>query len=107
MNYSNKVVLITGGSKGIGRGCVEAFVQAGAKVVFCARHAEEGEKLANEVSKGGPGTARFFQCDVSNVEEIKKLIDATIHEHNQLDCLINNAGWHPGHRPIDDFSIEE
>lgn len=107
MNYSNKVVLITGGSKGIGRGCVEAFVHAGARVVFCARHSEEGEKLATEVSERGPGTAQFFQCDVSNVEELRRLIDTTIHGHNQLNCLINNAGWHPAHKPIDQFSIEE
>jgi len=63
--------------------------------------------LAAEVSKRGPGTAQFFHCDVSHVEEIRKLIDATINEHNQIDCLINNAGWHPAHKAIDDFSVDE
>jgi NAD(P)-dependent dehydrogenase (short-subunit alcohol dehydrogenase family) len=107
MNYSNKVVIVTGGSKGIGRGCVEAFVNAGATVIFCARHAEEGEQLAVELNQKGPGIAYFFPCDVSKADEIEKLIDATIERRGRIDCLVNNAGWHPAHKPIDDFSIEE
>jgi NAD(P)-dependent dehydrogenase (short-subunit alcohol dehydrogenase family) len=107
MNYSKKVVIITGGSKGIGRGCVEAFAQAGATVVFCARHAREGEQVANDLMQKGSGGVQFVQCDVSDVDEIKNLVDATILQHGRLDCLINNAGWHPAHKPIDDFSVEE
>jgi NAD(P)-dependent dehydrogenase (short-subunit alcohol dehydrogenase family) len=106
MDYSNKVVIVTGGTKGIGRGCVEVFVAAGAKVVFCARHADGVGELA-EKSKRGGGTAHFFPCDVSKIDEIEKLIEMTIAQYGQLDCLINNAGWHPPHKPIDDFSIEE
>ena len=101
MNYTNKVVLITGGSKGIGKGCVQSFVAAGANVVFCARNASEGESVARELN------ATFVQCDVSDTNEIRSLVDTTIAKHGRLDCLINNAGWHPPHKPIDDFSIEE
>ncbi|HEY3038574.1 MAG TPA: SDR family NAD(P)-dependent oxidoreductase [Pyrinomonadaceae bacterium] len=107
MNYSNKVVIITGGSKGIGEGCVRAFVGAGARVVFCARSQETGLSLANEINQHGPGEAHFIPCDVSKVEEIQHLVDATVVRHGRLDCLINNAGWHPPHRPIDDFSVAE
>jgi NAD(P)-dependent dehydrogenase (short-subunit alcohol dehydrogenase family) len=107
MSYSNKVVIITGGSKGIGEGCVRAFVVAGAKVVFCARSEETGQNLANEVNRFGPGEAHFVRCDVSNVEQLQHLIDTSVARHGRLDCLINNAGWHPSHRPIDDFSIPE
>lgn len=107
MDYSNRVVIVTGGSKGIGRGCVEAFVDAAAIVVFCARHAEEGEQLALELNKRGNGQTYFFSCDVSNADEVLKLIATTIARHGRLDCLVNNAGWHPPHKPIDDFSIEE
>jgi len=107
MTYTDKVVLITGGSKGIGRGCVEVFVAAGAKVVFCARHAEEGERLAVEVAKKGPGEATFIACNVAYPEELSGLIDKVIAKYDRLDCLINNAGWHPPHKPIDDFSLED
>ena len=107
MNYTDKVVIITGGSKGIGEGCVRVFAAAGAKVVFCARSPETGEGLAKEVSQLGPGEAHFVRCDVSKTEEIQPLIDTTIERYGRFDCLINNAGWHPSHKPIDDFSISE
>jgi NAD(P)-dependent dehydrogenase (short-subunit alcohol dehydrogenase family) len=107
MNYRDKVVIVTGGSKGIGRGCVEVFVAAGATVVFCARHSLEGEQLANEVTERGTGEAHFVACDVSRPEQVTELIDSTVSRYRRLDCLINNAGWHPPHKTIDDFSIEE
>ncbi len=107
MKYKDKVVIVTGGSKGIGEGCVRAFVNAGSQVVFCSRKSESGVKLAQEVNQLGPGQAYFMRCDVSQTEEIHRLIDATVVRHGQIDCLINNAGWHPPHQPIDDFSIQE
>jgi NAD(P)-dependent dehydrogenase (short-subunit alcohol dehydrogenase family) len=107
MRYTDKVTIITGGSKGIGEGCVRVFVEAGAKVVFCARGQEEGEALAREVSRSGPGTARFIPCDVSQVEDIQNLITSTVDEFGRIDCLINNAGWHPPHQPIEEFSIQD
>jgi NAD(P)-dependent dehydrogenase (short-subunit alcohol dehydrogenase family) len=107
MRYQDKVVVVTGGSKGIGEGCVRVFAEAGAKVVFCARNQAAGEALAREVSAKGPGQAHFIACDVSKVDELRGLIDATVARHGRIDCLINNAGWHPPHRPIDDFSVDE
>ena len=53
MRYENKVALITGGSKGIGEGCVRVFVQEGAKVVFCARGVPAGQKLQDELNAKG------------------------------------------------------
>jgi len=106
MSYQDKVVIITGGSHGIGEGCVRAFVAAGAKVVFCARNDRDGERLAAEVNASGPGEAQFIRCDVSKVEEIQSLIDETVERFGRIDCLINNAGWHPPNKPIDEFSID-
>ena len=103
MNYTDKVVIITGGTKGIGEGCVRAFVDAGSRVVFCAREEDAGVRLASEVG----GTAYFVKCDVSKPDEIANLIDRTVERFDRIDCLINNAGSHPPHKPIDDFSVEE
>ena len=86
---------------------MRAFVSAGARVVFCARSEETGQSLAEEVNRLGPGEAHFVRCDISKVDEIQQLIDTTVARYGRLDCLINNAGWHPPHRPIDDFSIPE
>ena len=107
MLYDDKVVIVTGGTKGIGEGCVRAFVAAGSKVVFCARNVAEGEALAGELNARGEERAHFIRCDVSRVEEIKDLIEQTLARHGRLDCLVNNAGWHPPHRPIDDFTVED
>jgi NAD(P)-dependent dehydrogenase (short-subunit alcohol dehydrogenase family) len=107
MRYPDKVVVVTGGSKGIGEGCVRAFVEAGAKVVFCARDEGAGQALAREVGTRGPGEAVFLRCDVSRAAEVERLIDATVERYGRLDCLVNNAGWHPPHRPIDAFTPEE
>jgi len=107
MFYKDKVTIITGGTKGIGEGCVRVFVDAGANVVFCARKQDEGDALAAELNALGEGEATFIKCDVSKTDEIKNLIDKTVEKYDRIDCLINNAGWHPPHKTIDDFSIEE
>ena len=103
----HKVTIITGGSKGIGEGCARVFCAAGAKVVICARGREAGEALAAELSAQGPGECHFEACDVSAPEQIRELIEKTVERHGRLDCLINNAGQHPPHQPLDAFSIED
>jgi len=107
MTYTDKVVIVTGGSKGIGEGCVRVFVTAGAKVVFCARHPKEGNALAAEVNQRGPGEAHFIACDVTREDDIRRLIDDTVARYGRIDCLINNAGSHPPHLPIDGFSLQD
>ena len=111
MRYENKVTIITGGTKGIGEGCVRVFVEAGAAVVFCARNEAQGKALESEMNALNnalnKGEAHFIKCDVSNVEEVENLITATVEKFGRIDCLINNAGWHPPHKPIDDFSAQD
>src|SRR5205814_2439477 len=107
MTYRDKVVLVTGASKGIGEGCVRVFVEAGAKVVFCARGERAGRALESNVNAKGPGTALFLPCDVSKVDQVTGVVDETVKRYHRLDCLINNAGWHPPHKPIDDYDVQE
>ena len=107
MEYTDRVVLITGGTKGIGEGCVRTFVAAGARVVFCARAVAAGEALAAEVSAVGQGSAHFVRCDVAQPAEVAALVAETIARYGRLDCLINNAGWHPPAHPIDAFSVDD
>lgn len=107
MRYSDKVTIITGGSRGIGEGCVRVFTQAGAKVIFCSLNEPEGRALEAQVNANGPGRAQFFPCDVTKTDDLHALITQTATQYGQIDCLINNAGWHPPHKPIDEFSLEE
>jgi len=106
-SFKGKVVLITGGTMGIGQGCCEAFCSAGATVVICARNAERGERLAAEMNAGTTGHCTFVACDVTDPDQIKRMIDEVVATHGRLDCLVNNAGWHPPDLRIDDFSVQD
>ncbi|XP_067271505.1 branched-chain-amino-acid aminotransferase, mitochondrial isoform X3 [Pseudorasbora parva] len=107
--YVNKVVIVTGGTRGIGRGIVKVFVQNGSKVVFCAQETElpAGQSLESVLNKEGPGSCMFISCDVTKEDDIKRLISETIERFGQIDCLVNNAGWHPPHKPTDESTAEE
>lgn len=111
LRYADKVAVITGGSSGIGRGCALEFVKAGARVVICCNNEEEGRATAtalqNLAREQQAGDAQFIYCDVRKAEDLRHLIEATVSRHGRIDCLINNAGWHPPHRPIDDFSVDD
>lgn len=108
--YVGRVVIVTGGSKGIGEGCVRVFFAAGTNVVFCSRGRAVGEKLAAELNATQRPTknrAVFQRADVSVVADLEALIQVTMKTFGRIDCLVNNAGWHPPPKPIDDFSVKE
>lgn len=111
LRYADRVVIVTGGSSGIGKGCAQEFVKAGAKVILCCNDEEEGSGVAAALQdlarRRGAGEALFVYCDVRKTEDLANLIETAGARYGALDCLINNAGWHPPHRAIDDFSVEE
>ncbi len=89
LHLSGKVVIVTGGSQGIGRGIAERFLQAGAQVVICSRRrpaalpAAEGREAAH------------VAADVREPAEIGAVLDFTRERHGRLDVLVNNAGGSP------------
>jgi len=84
LDLSGRVALVTGGSRGIGRGITEALVAAGATVVTCAR--SDAEPV--------PGTTHR-QCDVRDPEAVETLVASIVEDHGRLDVLVNNAGGSP------------
>jgi NAD(P)-dependent dehydrogenase (short-subunit alcohol dehydrogenase family) len=92
-----KVVLITGGSDGIGRATGELFAARGARVVLAARGAERGEAVAAQIRARG-GDAIFVRADVSREPDVAALVARCVALHGRLDCAFNNAGGEPNGR---------
>jgi len=91
MKLKDKVAIITGASKGIGKGVAEVFSREGAKVVLTASGSKEGEAAAAEIRATG-GEAIFVKCDVADEENVKALVQKTVETYGRLDILVNNAG---------------
>ena len=88
-DFQQRVVLVTGGTKGIGRGIAEGFLAAGATVVVCARR--EAESLPSHAGR----SAEFLACDVREAEAVNALVQAIVQRHGRLDVLVHNAGGSP------------
>ena len=101
-----KVAIITGANTGIGFGCAKGFSEAGMNVVMAARRKEKGEAAAAELNAAGKGECTFFQCDVSDPDQVKALIDFAVEKYGRLDTMVNNAGYNPIHMDACDMSIE-
>jgi L-fucose dehydrogenase len=107
MRFDGRVVIVTGGAKGIGAGCARVFAAEGGTVSLFDIDAQAGTGLADELTRTGPGRAVFQHCDVRDPQQIEAAIDGTVRQLGRLDCIINNAGVHPPATPIDETSIEE
>lgn len=103
-DFSGKTVLITGGSRGIGRAITRAFSALGASCIINYR-ADSAAALAL-IKELDSSNHRAIQADVSIPEEAENLINTIINENGNIDILINNAGT-GSHHPIDEISFSE
>jgi NAD(P)-dependent dehydrogenase (short-subunit alcohol dehydrogenase family) len=94
-SLQGKIVLVTGGSSGIGRAAAHAFARAGARVVLTARGAERGREVEREIQREH-GEARFIQADVSRSAEVERLLTEIVRGYGRLDVAFNNAATPDG-----------
>jgi NAD(P)-dependent dehydrogenase (short-subunit alcohol dehydrogenase family) len=104
MKLSGKVIIVTGAAKGIGLGCAKICAEQGASVVIGDIDRKEGMQAERALIDAG-GAALFVSCDMTNEEAVRQLIQKTLDRFERLDCLLNNAGWHPPANNIDDISV--
>ncbi|MCZ6571392.1 MAG: SDR family oxidoreductase [Deltaproteobacteria bacterium] len=89
LDMSGKVVIVTGGGRGVGRGISTRFLEAGASVVIC------GRKDPEELPSGGGREALFTPADVREIEQIDGVVAFTLERCGRIDVLVNNAGGAP------------
>jgi NAD(P)-dependent dehydrogenase (short-subunit alcohol dehydrogenase family) len=89
LDFSGKSIVVTGGTKGVGRGIALGFLEAGASVVVCARNAP-----AESIRSGGR-EAIFVQANVRQPDEVDRVIEAAVKRFAGIDVLVNNAGGSP------------
>ncbi len=98
MSMQGLVAIVTGSSRGIGKGIAQVFGEEGAKVVVVARSEEEGGRLpgnihltTQEIQEAG-GQAMAFRCDVTDEEQVQAMAQAVMEAYGRIDVLVNNAG---------------
>jgi len=104
-NIKGKVVVITGASSGMGEEAARHLAELGATVVLGARRADRIEKLAREIKDNG-GKALAIAVDVTQRDQVKTLVDATVEKFGSVDVILNNAGVMPL-SPIDRLNVDE
>jgi len=98
LGLKNRVAIIGGGSKGLGRACADSMAQEGANLVICSRNAEELERAAKEISAASGVEVLAVTGDLSQLPDIQTLIKRTVDHFGRLDILVNNAGGPPAGR---------
>ncbi|HEX7230208.1 MAG TPA: SDR family oxidoreductase [Candidatus Binatia bacterium] len=91
MKLENKVALITGGSRGIGKAVAAAFAREGAKLGLCARSADELQQTVAEL-RGMRADAQGWTCDVTMEASVKEFVHGALTTFGRIDVLVNNAG---------------
>jgi NADP-dependent 3-hydroxy acid dehydrogenase YdfG len=104
-NIEGKVVVITGASSGLGEATARLLAAQGATVVLGARRADRLQALANELTRNG-GKALALVTDVTQRDQVKRLVDTAVQKFGRIDVMINNAGLMP-QAPLERLKIDE
>ena len=104
MQLKDRVALVTGGTRGIGRGIAEAFLEEGAMVMVAGRSAEKGAQALEEMGAGD--RAAFETCDVLSRHDVEALVASTVQRFGRLDVLVNNAGGSDGFALVHELTDE-
>jgi NAD(P)-dependent dehydrogenase (short-subunit alcohol dehydrogenase family) len=104
--FEGKVVLVTGGSVGIGRATAEAFAHEGAKVVISARREAEGIEAVKAIQAAG-GTASFVRADVANEADVIAMVGHAVSKFGGIDVVFNNAGVEGKLGPIETLGVAD
>ena len=95
LDFTDQVVIVTGGTRGLGLGITRAFLGAGAKVVVCGRHEPDEADLPRVPGPDGDRVAEFVVADVREADQAQALVDVAVQRLGRLDVLVNNAGGSP------------
>ena len=106
MKLENKVAIITGSTRGIGRATAKLFAAEGAKVVVVGTNAELGDSCVAEIKADG-GEAIFCKIDVTSEESLAALVKAALDTYGRIDILVNNAGVGGSTANMNDITMDE
>jgi NAD(P)-dependent dehydrogenase (short-subunit alcohol dehydrogenase family) len=107
-DLTDKVAIVTGSSRGIGRAIAEALADHGAKVVISSRKAPACQEVADAINaKHGDGTAIVVPASISSKEELQALVDETRRQFGRIDVLVCNAAPNPYYGPMAGISDEQ
>lgn len=99
-SMTNKTVLITGSTDGLGREVAQRVAALGAHVIIHGRNAERGAEVVKSITASGKGSARFYAADFGSISAIRAFAATILRDYKQLDVLVNNAGvLVPGNQP--------
>lgn len=102
MQLEGIVAIVTGGTRGIGEGIVEAYLREGARVAFSGRSADRGQEFSDQLAL--PDHALFVAGDATRRADVETLIDTAAERFGHVDVLVNNAGGADNHAPVADLT---